>query len=106
VTYAQGEAPDGTCVDADGGIWIAVVGGARIERRLPDGSLDLTIKVPVSRPTMPMLGAADGRTLFITSQRRFLASEQLTLEPLAGNLIAVRVSHSAHAPNLVKAKLC
>ena len=106
VTYDQGEAPDGVCVDADGGIWIAVVGGARIERRLPDGSLDLTIKVPVSRPTMPVLGAADGKTLFITSQRRFLAREQLSHEPLAGNLIAVRVSHSAPTPNLVKAKLC
>ncbi len=105
VTYPEGEAPDGACVDADGGIWIAVVGGARVERRLPDGSLDLTVRLPVSRPTMPILGGQDGRMLFTTSQRRFLAPTQLTSEPLAGNLIAVRVDRTASVPNLVRAAL-
>ncbi len=90
VRYADGEHPDGVCVDADGGVWIAVVGGSRIERRHPDGSLDLVVELPVSRPTMPMLGGADGQTLFVTSQRRFLPPAVLAREPLAGNLIAVR----------------
>ncbi len=39
---------------------------------------------------MPMLGGADGQTLFVTSQRRFLPPAVLAREPLAGNLIAVR----------------
>ncbi|WP_217360839.1 SMP-30/gluconolactonase/LRE family protein [Ruegeria sp. HKCCA5426] len=29
--------PDGASVDTEGGVWIAVPGGAQVERRLPDG---------------------------------------------------------------------
>jgi sugar lactone lactonase YvrE len=93
--YGDGEAPDGVCVDQDGGIWIAVVGGSRIERRSPHGELDLVVRLPVSRPTMPMLGGVDGRTLYITSQRRFLSIAALRREPLAGQLLAVRVDYRA-----------
>jgi sugar lactone lactonase YvrE len=92
VQYGNGEHPDGVCVDAEGGVWIAVVGGSRIERRLPDGSLDLIVDLPISRPTMPMLGGSDGRTLFVTSQRRFLPTAALAGEPLSGNLLAVRTN--------------
>jgi sugar lactone lactonase YvrE len=91
VHYDETEIPDGTCVDAEGALWIAVIGGSRIERRLADGTLDTIVELPVSRPTMPMLGGADGRTLFVTSQRRFLSREQLAREPLAGGLLAIRV---------------
>ena len=90
VAYPDGERPDGICIDAEGAIWIAVVGGGRVEQRLADGTLHTIIELPVSRPTMPMLGGADGRTLFITSQRRFLSAGQLASEPLAGDLVAVR----------------
>jgi sugar lactone lactonase YvrE len=95
VSYGDGEHADGACVDSDGCVWIAVIGGSRIERRRPDGELDTIVELPVSRPTMPMLGGADGRTLFVTSQRRFLSAEQLEAEPLAGDLLAVRVDATA-----------
>jgi sugar lactone lactonase YvrE len=91
VRYEEGELPDGTCVDSQGALWIAVIGGSRLERRLPDGSLDTIVKLPVSRPTMPMLGGRDGHTLFITSQRCYLGRDQLEAEPWAGDLLAVRV---------------
>jgi sugar lactone lactonase YvrE len=91
VRYEEGESPDGTCVDSQGALWIAVIGGSRLERRLPDGSLDTIVRLPVSRPTMPMLGGRDKRTLFVTSQRRYLSREQLQAEPFAGDLLAVRV---------------
>jgi sugar lactone lactonase YvrE len=104
VVYPEGEIPDGTCVDAEGGVWIAVVGGSRIERRLPDGRLDMVVRVPVSRPTMPMLGGPDGRTLFVTSQRRFLSSASLLAEPLAGELLAVRVPYSAGPSHAVRVR--
>jgi sugar lactone lactonase YvrE len=101
VSYGDGEHPDGACVDSDGCVWIAVVGGSRIERRRPDGELDTMVELPVSRPTMPMLGGADGRTLFVTSQRRFLSADQLRAEPLAGDLLAVRVDATAGPVALV-----
>jgi sugar lactone lactonase YvrE len=88
--YQSGERPDGVCVDGDGALWIAVVGGGRLERRLADGTLDTIIELPVSRPTMPALGGSDGRTMFITSQRRFLDAGQLAAEPLAGDLLMTR----------------
>lgn len=91
VRYAGEEKPDGVCVDAEGALWIAVIEGGRLERRLPDGTLHTVVELPVSRPTMPMFGGADGRTLFITSQRRFLSAGRLASEPLAGDLLAVEV---------------
>jgi sugar lactone lactonase YvrE len=96
----EGTLPDGCCVDAEGAIWVAVIGGGRIERRRPDGSLDTVIELPVSRPTMPMLGGPDGRTMFITCQRRLLSPEALRREALAGDLLAVRVDVPARPVNL------
>jgi sugar lactone lactonase YvrE len=93
--------PDGACVDSEGGVWIAAIGAGRIERRLPDGTLDLVVNLSVSRPTMPELGGADGRTLFVTSQRRVLARDGLAREPLAGDLLALRVPFEAAPVNLV-----
>ncbi|MGG5820412.1 SMP-30/gluconolactonase/LRE family protein [Falsiroseomonas sp. HW251] len=100
VAVPKGGHADGTCVDADDMVWIAMVGLGRIERRRPDGTLDLVVELPVTRPTMPMLGGADGRTLFITSQRRFLTAGQLRDQPLSGDLLAVRVSATARSPFL------
>lgn len=102
IRYSNGEHPDGACVDSDGCVWVAVVGGSRIERRRPDGELDLIVDLPVSRPTMPMLGGDDGRTLFVTSQRRFLGGERLKAEPLAGDLLAVRIDATAGPLALVR----
>lgn len=100
VRYPEPIVPDGACVDADGALWIALVEAGKIERRLPDGKLDLTVELPVSRPTMPALGGPDGRTLFVTSQRRVLSPEKIAREPLAGDLLALRVPFRAAAPNL------
>ncbi len=96
----EGTMPDGCCIDAEGAIWVAIIGGGRIERRLPDGSLHTVIELPVSRPTMPMLGGPDGRTMFITCQRRLLSPDALKHEPLAGDLLAVRVDVPARPVNL------
>jgi len=90
-SYPDTISPDGICVDLDGGVWMALVDAARLERRLPDGTLDTVVELPVSRPTMPMLGGSDGRTLFVVSQRRFLSASQLARQPLAGDLLALRV---------------
>ena len=100
VRYPEPIVPDGTCVDADGALWVALVEAGKIERRLPDGTLDVTVELPVSRPTMSALGGADGRTLFVTSQRRVLSPEKIARETLAGDLLALRVPFRAAPPNL------
>jgi sugar lactone lactonase YvrE len=98
--FAEPIVPDGSCVDAAGTVWTALIGGSRIECRTADGALIRTICLPVSRPTMAILGGRDGSTLFVTSQRRFLSSAALAAEPLAGDLLALRVPAAARNPFL------
>ncbi len=98
--YPENFIPDGSCIDAEGCLWVALIGAGRIERRRPDGSVDGGVDLPVSRPTMPHIGGPDGRTMFVTSQRRFLTREGLAAEKLAGDLLALRVPVSARPPLL------
>jgi sugar lactone lactonase YvrE len=90
--YSGNERPDGTAVDTEGGLWVAVVNGNRIDRFLPDGTLDHSIPVPVSRPTMPAFGGAEMSGLFVTSQRRFLDEGQLAAQPWAGSLLETKTA--------------
>jgi sugar lactone lactonase YvrE len=85
------ERPDGACVDAEGGIWIAMFGGACIRRYLPDGTLEREIPVPASNPTCMCFGGPDWRTLYVTTARKFLSPEQLAQQPLAGSVLAIQV---------------
>lgn len=89
--FEAGEHPDGAVVDAEGAIWVAVVGGNRIERILPSGRRAGIVPLPVTRPTMPCLGGAGGDMLFVTSQRRFLSVDELKAQPWAGGLIAMKM---------------
>ena len=59
--------------------------------RAPDGSLTGTIEVPGERVTNCAFGGPDLRTLFITTARTGLATEQLVAQPLAGGLFAVSI---------------
>ena len=75
--------PDGATVDAEGGYWIAGVGGGRVYRFTPDGQLDRTIEVPISKPTRPMFGGPRLDQLYLTSIS--LGAE----EPNAGGLFRI-----------------
>lgn len=61
--------PDGAAVDADGCYWICGNDGGVVYRFTPDGRLDRTLAVPVSKPTMCAFGGPRLDTLFITSIR-------------------------------------
>jgi sugar lactone lactonase YvrE len=67
-TEATGR-PDGAAVDAEGGYWSAGVSAGRLNRWLPDGTLDRVVELPVRAPTMPCFGGEGMRTLFVTSLR-------------------------------------
>ena len=83
--------PDGAAVDAEGGYWSAGVSAGRLNRWLPDGTLDRVVELPVRAPTMPCFGGPGLRTLFVTS----LAGP--TAGPLDGRLLALDV-RAAGAP--------
>jgi sugar lactone lactonase YvrE len=60
----EGGFPDGICLDAEGGIWVAAPHPGEVVRVLQGG--DITHRVSVStRPYACMLGGDDGCTLFV-----------------------------------------
>ncbi|NOD84297.1 SMP-30/gluconolactonase/LRE family protein [Ruegeria sp. HKCCD6119] len=82
--------PDGSCVDAEGGVWNAEWEGHRVVRVAPDGTIDRVIAVPVWKPTCCAFGGRDLDTLFITTSRLMSDEAALTKEPESGGLFAVK----------------
>ncbi len=60
-------APDGAVIDADGFYWCAIFGGGELLRFDPAGRLERRVAMPTKYPTMPALGGADLKTLYVTS---------------------------------------
>lgn len=58
------EYPDGICIDADDGIWIASPVGDCFVRVVEGGQVTDTVAVPGRHAIACALGGADGRTLF------------------------------------------
>ncbi len=84
-TDAHDGVPDGSTVDAEGGVWTCIWDGGRVVRHTPDGVLDRTIELPVARPTSCTFGGPDLDTLYITSARIGLTGYQ----PHAGGLFTI-----------------
>lgn len=59
--------PDGMTTDAKGGVWVAHWDGARVSRFTPDGALDRSIALPVSRPTSCVFAGDKLDRMFVTS---------------------------------------
>ena len=82
--------PDGSCVDAEGGVWNAEWEGHRVVRVAPNGTIDHVIDVPVWKPTCCAFGGPNLDTLFITTSRLMSDEAALKKEPSAGGLFAVK----------------
>jgi len=76
--------PDGMATDAEGAIWVAHWGGARLSRFLPDGRLDRAIEMPVSQVTSCCFAGPDRERMFVTT-----ASIGREDEPCSGCLFEV-----------------
>src|SRR6516165_3554820 len=83
--------PDGSSVDAEGFVWNAVFDGGCLLRYSPDGRIDRTVQLPVSRPTACTFGGSDLATLYVTTARFRLAPDKLAAEVHAGGLLALDV---------------
>jgi L-arabinonolactonase len=83
--------PDGSCVDADGGLWNAQWGLGRVVRYCADGRVERILPLAARQPTRPAFGGAALDTLYVTSARDGLDADALASEPLAGALFAAQV---------------
>jgi sugar lactone lactonase YvrE len=82
--------PDGSCVDADGCLWNAEYGGARVVRYTPAGKVDRVLELPVKNPTCCAFGGRKLDVLYVTTAAQRLNEAQLKEQPLAGSLLAIR----------------
>ncbi len=94
--------PDGTTIDAEGGLWIALYGGWAVRRYSPDGALLRKIAMPCARPTKLAFGGPDLRTAFVTTACAGLSADELAEQPLAGGLFAFdpQISGVPHSPRV------
>jgi gluconolactonase len=59
--------PDGMCVDADGNLWVAHVGGRRVAKLDPEGNLIDEIPVPAKAVTSVAFGGPEWDELYIVT---------------------------------------
>jgi len=80
--------PDGSAVDAEGGLWNARWGGSRVVRYLSDGREDRHLPVATAQPTRPAFGGKGLATLFVTSAHDGMDAAARARDPHAGDLFA------------------
>jgi sugar lactone lactonase YvrE len=85
----RGVAGDGLTVDDAGNLWVAMWGGGAVRCYAPDGSLLVSVPVPVDRPTSCAFGGPDRATLFLTTARDGLGEPELARQPDAGRVFRV-----------------
>jgi sugar lactone lactonase YvrE len=91
VEITDGGYPDGMAVDAAGHLWVCTFGGWRIDRFDPSGRKVGEVRFPCSNITKLAFGGNDLRTVYATTARKGLSSEELAAQPLAGGLFTFRV---------------
>ncbi len=79
--------PDGACMDSEGNLWVAGIGGAKLVQISPKGNILQEIKLPVEKPTKPVFGGENLDILYFTSLRQGLSDD--FDQPQAGSLFAI-----------------
>lgn len=82
--------PDGMCIDSEDMLWVAHWGGHCVRQWNPKtGKVVATIAVEAPHVTSCCFGGPHLNTLFITTARSGLTSEQLEAYPLSGALFSI-----------------
>ncbi|MFT5707764.1 MAG: sugar lactone lactonase YvrE [Oceanospirillaceae bacterium] len=73
--------PDGAVIDAQGNMWVAQWGAARVAKYASNGEFLQEVNVPTAQTTCPAFGGQNFERLFVTSAKAGLSSEQLIQQP-------------------------
>jgi sugar lactone lactonase YvrE len=92
--------PDGLTVDAEGGVWVAMVRAGMIHRFTPSGDRDRTLHLPCSFVTSCGFGGADLTDLYVTSGCIGMAERSFLTQPHAGALLRIRPGVTGMPPTL------
>ena len=82
--------PDGLVVDAEGCVWVALIGGGRVRRFSPLARVDLDIELPVTLVTSATFGGRDFADLYITTAKHRLTDEERGRQTHAGSVFCCR----------------
>lgn len=93
--------PDGSVIDAEGCLWNAQWGAARIARYDPKGRLIQYYPVPVPNPSCPALGGPAGNELAVTTARQDMNPAELLAQPLAGSLFGLHLPAPLAVPEVL-----
>lgn len=80
--------PDGSVIDAEGCLWVALYDGWGVRRYDPLGALMRFVRFPVANVTKIAFGGGDLGTAYATTARKGLDQAALEAQPLAGNLFS------------------
>jgi xylono-1,5-lactonase len=94
--------PDGTAVDAEGCVWIAVWAGSCALRYSPRGELLQTVAFPCANITKIAFGGADLCTAYATTAWKGLSAQEREEQPLAGGLFSFEVAVPGQPQSLIR----
>ena len=94
--------PDGTTVDAEGCLWIALFAGGRVERYSKRGELLQSVQFPCSNVTKIAFGGADLCTAYATTAWKGMSEQKRTEQPLAGGLFSFQVDTPGLPQSLIR----
>lgn len=80
--------PDGTAIDDEGGLWVALWGGAAVRRYDSSGALSEVIELPATNVTACAFAGAGSSDLWITTS---MQGVDAAAEPAAGAIFSVSV---------------
>jgi len=93
--------PDGAVVDADGRLWCAEWGGARVACYDSGGKLIEEMALDVPQPTCPAFGGEDMSILYITTARQGLPDDAMDGAPRSGMTLSKPLAHRGQAEHRV-----